>query len=65
MIAAGAVVTTDVKPHALMMGVPAVQTGWVCECGRVLTEPDHVCSECGKRYIVDNDYLRIVGDKGF
>ena len=33
MIAAGAVVTKDVPDYALMAGVPAVQIGWVDECG--------------------------------
>ena len=36
LIAAGAVVTKDVKDYALMAGVPARQIGWVCECGRLL-----------------------------
>lgn len=35
-IAAGAVVTADVPAHALMMGVPARQTGWVCRCAATL-----------------------------
>lgn len=35
-IAAGAVITDDVKPYALMAGIPAKQMGWVCECGQVL-----------------------------
>ena len=38
MVAAGAVVTSDVPDHALMMGVPARRKGWVCECGEVLGE---------------------------
>ena len=33
LIAAGAVVTTDVLPYALMAGVPAKQIGWVNERG--------------------------------
>lgn len=32
-VAAGAVVTKDVKPYALVMGVPARQVGWVGEEG--------------------------------
>jgi len=49
MIAAGAVVTKNVRPHALMAGVPAKQIGWVCECGSRLNE-GLVC-KCGRKYI--------------
>lgn len=49
MIAAGAVVTKDVKDHALMAGVPAKQIGWVCECGTVLPD-SFVCTSCNKKY---------------
>jgi UDP-2-acetamido-3-amino-2,3-dideoxy-glucuronate N-acetyltransferase len=49
LIAAGAVVTKDVKDYALMAGVPAKRIGWVCECGERL--PDNLkCDSCGKRY---------------
>ena len=48
-IAAGAVVTKDVKAHALMAGVPAKQIGWVCECGQVLSE-ELTCSGCKRIY---------------
>ncbi len=48
-IAAGAVVTKDVMPHALMAGVPAKQIGWVCECGQVLRK-GLTCIDCGKKY---------------
>lgn len=49
MIAAGAVVTRDVKDYALMAGVPAKQIGWVCECGEVL-KSDLICCMCGRSY---------------
>ena len=49
MIAAGSVVTKDVPDHALMLGVPARQVGWVCECGLRLPE-SLVCEGCGRNY---------------
>ncbi|ACL24873.1 acyltransferase [Chloroflexus aggregans] len=39
-IAAGAVVRTDVPDYALMVGVPAVQKGWMSRHGYRLTPPD-------------------------
>lgn len=50
MVAAGAVVTKNVKNHALVAGVPAKQIGWVCECGERLDET-LVCSKCGRKYV--------------
>lgn len=49
MIAAGAVVTKNVKNHALMAGVPARQIGWACECGEILGA-DLACPKCGRKY---------------
>ena len=49
LIAAGAVVTSDVPDHALMAGVPARCMGWVCECGQIL-KGDLICPDCGRRY---------------
>lgn len=48
-VAAGAVVTKNVVPHALMAGVPAKQIGWVCKCGQVLDD-SLTCPDCEKKY---------------
>jgi len=36
LVGSGAVVNKDVKPHALMVGVPAKQIGWVGMSGNTL-----------------------------
>ena len=55
LIAAGAVVTKDVKDYALMAGVPARRIGWVCECGERL-DASLVC-KCGRKYKEENERL--------
>lgn len=54
-IGAGAVVVTDVPAHALMVGNPARQVGWVCECGKKLS-PALAC-DCGRRYKLSSTHL--------
>jgi UDP-2-acetamido-3-amino-2,3-dideoxy-glucuronate N-acetyltransferase len=53
-VGAGAVVTHDVRTYALVMGVPARQTGWMSRHGQRLVHPDAdgimVCPESGLRY---------------
>jgi UDP-2-acetamido-3-amino-2,3-dideoxy-glucuronate N-acetyltransferase len=51
-IAAGSVVTRDVPPYALMIGVPARRSGWACRCGARLPKGAGVltCAACGNRY---------------
>lgn len=56
MVAAGAVVTKNVKAHALVAGVPAKQIGWVCECGEILKD-GLTCQSCGRSYVESTDGL--------
>lgn len=52
-VAAGAVVTSDVAPYALVAGVPARRIGWICRCGVTLPRARSrqlTCPACRSRY---------------
>lgn len=56
-IGAGAVVTKNIPAYALVMGNPAIHTGWMSEYGHKLqfdANGKAVCSESGQKYILKN-----------
>ena len=58
MVGAGAVITKDVSPYALVVGNPAKQIGWVSENGHRLEFDESgkaTCEESGQEYLLEND----------
>jgi UDP-2-acetamido-3-amino-2,3-dideoxy-glucuronate N-acetyltransferase len=60
LIGAGTVVIRDVKDYALMVGNPARQIGWVCQCGEKIefNNGNGCCSSCGEEYILEDESVR-------
>jgi UDP-2-acetamido-3-amino-2,3-dideoxy-glucuronate N-acetyltransferase len=61
-VGAGAVINKDVKPYALMVGVPARQIGWMSEYGEQLDLPldghaQTACQHTGDLYILSGTTL--------
>jgi UDP-2-acetamido-3-amino-2,3-dideoxy-glucuronate N-acetyltransferase len=72
-IGAGAVVTHDIKPYALVLGVPARPVGWVSAHGERLDLPGELpagesaqacCPVTGARYLLRGDSVQQVDDDG-
>ncbi|WP_423708670.1 acyltransferase [Undibacterium sp. WLX3042] len=64
-IGAGAVVNKDVKPYALMVGVPAKQIAWISEFGEQLDLPltgnaETVCQHTGQKYVLSDGFCSLV-----
>lgn len=57
-IGAGTVITKDVPDYALMVGNPAKQIGWVCQCGEKLAG-DLLCPKCKKQYQLIKDAVKL------
>lgn len=63
LIGSGAVVNKDVKPYALVVGVPAKQIGWVSKAGNTLNFNDSneaTDSFDGTKYKIQNDNLILI-----
>jgi len=54
-VGAGAVVVGDVPSYALMLGNPARQLGWACECGEQL--PESLQCSCARSYELSDGLL--------
>ncbi|MEM7046707.1 MAG: acyltransferase [Pseudomonadota bacterium] len=62
-IGAGAVVNKDVKPYALMVGVPAKQIGWMSQYGEQIPLPlqgegRYTCPHTTQNYQLRDDQLK-------
>jgi UDP-2-acetamido-3-amino-2,3-dideoxy-glucuronate N-acetyltransferase len=57
-VGAGAVVTKEILPYALVVGNPSKQIGWISEYGHTLKFDEHglaTCKESGEKYQLKNN----------
>ncbi|WP_404393182.1 DapH/DapD/GlmU-related protein [Pseudoalteromonas phenolica] len=64
LVGAGVVINKDVKPFALMVGVPAKQIGWISKYGEQLDLPLEgndiaTCEHTGEQYQLENGFVSI------
>ena len=64
-IGAGAVISKDVPPYALMVGVPAIQVGWMSENGEKLDLPltgngETICKHANQKYQLKNNKVTLI-----
>jgi len=66
LVGSGAVVTKNVRPHAIMVGIPAKQAGWACQCAGVLecreSDGRWICPEsnCNREYEIEGETVKLV-----
>ena len=60
LIGSGAVVNRDVKPYALMVGVPAKQIGWVGISGNTLEFIDNIANDEFATYRLEDNSLEVL-----
>ena len=65
MIGAGSVVTKNILPYELVIGVPAKHMGWVCQCGEKITFINDVtvCKYCAKEYKLENSNCHYINNR--
>ncbi|MFC0117862.1 acyltransferase [Pseudoalteromonas xiamenensis] len=65
LVGAGAVINKDVKPFALMVGVPAKQIGWISKYGEQLELPlqgqgEATCPHTGDKYVLRDGLVELI-----